>query len=83
MIGLGATALWELWQRVSELVREGQQQRRNDPDRKRQAGGGRKKDALSDMSAPGDTALFEATLDDASLSGNDGMHRINCVELHP
>ena len=45
MIGLGAIALWELWQRVSELVREGQQQRMNDPDRKRQAGGGRKKDA--------------------------------------
>ena len=39
MIGLGAIALWELWQRVSELVREGQQQRMNDPDRKRQAGG--------------------------------------------
>ena len=45
MIGLGATALWELWQRVSELVREEQQQRMNDPGRKRQAGGGRKKDA--------------------------------------
>ncbi|MGB3496360.1 MAG: transposase family protein [Elainellaceae cyanobacterium] len=45
MIGLGSTALWELWQRVSERVREGQHQRRNEPDRKRQAGGGRKKDA--------------------------------------
>jgi hypothetical protein len=45
MIGLGAPALWELWQRVSELVREGQHQRMNDPERKRQAGGGRKKDA--------------------------------------
>ena len=45
MIGLDAPALWELWQRVSELVREGQQQRMNDPGRKRQAGGGRKKDA--------------------------------------
>jgi len=45
MIGLGTTALWELWQRVSELVLEEQQQRMNDPGRKRQAGGGRKKDA--------------------------------------
>jgi hypothetical protein len=45
MIGLGATALWELWQRVSERVRAEQQQRMNDPVRKRQAGGGRKKDA--------------------------------------
>jgi len=45
MIGLGAPALWELWQRVSELVREGQHQQMNAPGRKRQAGGGRKKDA--------------------------------------
>jgi hypothetical protein len=45
MIGLGAAALWELWQRISELERAAQQQRVNDPDRKRQAGGGRKKEA--------------------------------------
>jgi len=45
MIGLGAPALWELWQRVSERVQAAQQRRMNDPDRTRQAGGGRKKDA--------------------------------------
>jgi hypothetical protein len=45
MIGLGATALWELWQRVSELERSALQQRLNHPERKRQAGGGRKKEA--------------------------------------
>ena len=45
MIGLGATALWELWQLLNELDREAQQQRVNDPERKRQVGGGRKKDA--------------------------------------
>lgn len=45
MIGLGTTALWELWQRISELEREAQQTRINHPERKRQAGGGRKKDA--------------------------------------
>ena len=45
MIGLGANALWDLWQRVSELDRAAQQQRIHAPDRKRQAGGGRKKAA--------------------------------------
>lgn len=45
MIGLGTTALWELWQRISELEREAQQTRSNHPERKRQVGGGRKKDA--------------------------------------
>jgi hypothetical protein len=46
MIGLSATALWELWQQVSELERVAEQQRNNHPDRQRQAGGGRKKEAL-------------------------------------
>jgi hypothetical protein len=46
MIGLSATALWELWQQVSELERVAEQQRNHDPDRQRQAGGGRKKEAL-------------------------------------
>ena len=45
MIGLGETALWELWQRINKLERAAQQQRANAPGRKRQAGGGRKKDA--------------------------------------
>ena len=45
MIGLGAPALWELWQRVSERVQAAQQQRMKHPERIRQAGGGRKKDA--------------------------------------
>ena len=44
MIGLGASALWELWQRVSERLQAAQQQRMNHPDRIRQTGGGRKKD---------------------------------------
>jgi hypothetical protein len=45
MIGLGSTALWELWQRVSEMVREEGQHRVKDSVRKRQKGGGRKKEA--------------------------------------
>jgi hypothetical protein len=45
MIGLGATALWELWQRISELEQAAQHQRDKAPQRKRQAGGGRKKEA--------------------------------------
>jgi hypothetical protein len=45
MIGLGAAALWELWQRISELEQAAQQQRDTAPGRKRQSGGGRKKDA--------------------------------------
>lgn len=45
MIGIGPTALWELWQRIAELDRTAQQERANRPGRKRQAGGGRKKEA--------------------------------------
>jgi hypothetical protein len=45
MIGLGATALWELWQRIAALEAAAQQQQVQRPGRKRQAGGGRKKDA--------------------------------------
>lgn len=46
MIGLGAPALWELWQRIAELDQAAQQERANQPGRKRQAGGGRQKDAV-------------------------------------
>ena len=45
MIGLGAGALWELWQQMSELEQAAQQQRDTALGRKRQSGGGRKKDA--------------------------------------
>jgi hypothetical protein len=45
MVGMGAEALWELWQRVTEAEREKQRQQAQRPNRKRQAGGGRKKDA--------------------------------------
>ena len=45
MIGLGAVALWELWQRINELDQVAKEQRANKPDRKRQGGGGRKKEA--------------------------------------
>jgi hypothetical protein len=37
--------LWELWQRVAEVKRAEQRQPAHRPGRKRQAGGGRKKDA--------------------------------------
>jgi hypothetical protein len=46
MIGLGAPALWELWQRIAELDQAAQQEQANRAGRKRQAGGGRKKDAV-------------------------------------
>ena len=45
MIGLSPTGLWELWQRIAELDQAAQQQRDTRPGRKRQAGGGRKRDA--------------------------------------
>ena len=45
MVGMGAEALWELWHRVSEAERENQRQQAQRLDRKRQAGGGRKKEA--------------------------------------
>jgi len=44
MIGLGPLALWELWQRLAALEQAARQERAQRADRKRQAGGGRKKD---------------------------------------
>jgi DDE superfamily endonuclease/Helix-turn-helix of DDE superfamily endonuclease len=43
MMGLGAPALWELWQRIQILVDAAEQARRQRPGRKRQAGGGQPK----------------------------------------
>ena len=45
MIGLGANALWELWQRVATQAKIKQEQQANRADRQRQVGGGRKKEA--------------------------------------
>lgn len=45
MIGLGPEALWELWQRIAEVEQQERLQQAQRPDRKRQIGGGRKKDA--------------------------------------
>lgn len=45
LIGLGASAFWELWQRVEELDKEARTQRAKQPERQRQAGGGAKKSA--------------------------------------
>jgi len=47
MIGLEPLALWELWQRLAALEQAARQERAHRADRKRQAGGGRKKDAMS------------------------------------
>lgn len=46
MIGLSAVALWEIWQRIQVLTHEAEQSRIHRADRKRQAGGGRKKAEL-------------------------------------
>jgi hypothetical protein len=45
MVGLGAEALWELWQRLAEGERTERLRQAQRPGRKRQAGSGRKKDA--------------------------------------
>jgi DDE superfamily endonuclease/Helix-turn-helix of DDE superfamily endonuclease len=45
MLGLEPEALWELWQRVAEVEQQQRLQQAQRPDRKRQVGGGRKKDA--------------------------------------
>ncbi|MGG6297912.1 transposase family protein [Leptolyngbya sp. AN02str] len=45
MLGLDREALWELWQRIAELDRQKRLQQAQRPGRKRQVGGGRKKDA--------------------------------------
>jgi DDE superfamily endonuclease/Helix-turn-helix of DDE superfamily endonuclease len=47
MIGLGAAALWELWQRIQVQVDAGEQARIDRPGRQRQAGGGRPKATLA------------------------------------
>lgn len=44
-MGLNANALWELWQRVVEQEKIAQDKQAKRPERKRQAGGGRKKKA--------------------------------------
>jgi DDE superfamily endonuclease/Helix-turn-helix of DDE superfamily endonuclease len=45
MVGLPADALWELWQQIAEVERAERLRQAQRPQRKRQAGGGRKKDA--------------------------------------
>ena len=40
MIGLGAAALWELWQRMNELDQAAQQQRAHHPERQDKPGVG-------------------------------------------
>ncbi len=45
MIGLGANALWELWQQIAEVERTERRNQAQRPGRKWQVGGGRKKDA--------------------------------------
>jgi hypothetical protein len=45
MLGLGSDALWELWQRITDLKREEDATRAQRPGRQRQVGGGRKRDA--------------------------------------
>jgi hypothetical protein len=45
MVGLGVDALWELWQRIAAKEQEERRQKAQSRERKRQVGGGRKKDA--------------------------------------
>ena len=46
LLGIGSTALWELWQGIVKLDQVAQQKRIHRAGRKRQAGGGRKKSAI-------------------------------------
>ncbi len=45
MVGMGVDALWELWQRIAAAERAERQNQAQRVGRKRQIGGGRKKDA--------------------------------------
>jgi hypothetical protein len=45
MFGLGASALWEIWQRIGNEAKAEELKQAQRPERKRQAGGGRKKSA--------------------------------------
>jgi DDE superfamily endonuclease/Helix-turn-helix of DDE superfamily endonuclease len=45
MFGLGASALWEIWQRICDEAKTEELKQAQSPERKRQAGGGRKKAA--------------------------------------
>ena len=68
MIGLGAVALWELWQRIAALDAAAKQAQAHRPGRKRQSGGGRKKGCRSPLSVIGGAVVLTAALDDASDS---------------
>jgi hypothetical protein len=46
ILGLPPAALWELWQRIAEQDEMARRNRAQLPTRQRQAGGGRKKEAM-------------------------------------
>ena len=83
MIGLGAAALWELWQRINQLDQAVHLKRANAPERKRQSRGRAEAGGRSTLSAPGDVAVSEATLDNAGIRRSDWVCRIHSLELHP
>ena len=45
MVGLGADAVWELWQRLADVERAARVKQAQQPQRQRQIGGGRKQEA--------------------------------------
>ncbi len=82
MIGLGAPALWELWQRIAQLDRMAQQQRAHRAGRKRQAGGGRQKDAEVLCRLLVALLYLRQHSLDARIGRNYRLCRIDRVELY-
>jgi hypothetical protein len=70
LTGLGVDAFWQLWQQVEEFDKVTRQQRAQQPERQRQAGGGAKRSANVVSRTPGVFALPAAALDDACIGSN-------------
>lgn len=83
MVGLGADALWELWQLLAEVERAERVQQAQRPERKRQVGGGRKKEAEVLCRLLVTLLYLRQHALDASDCGNERLCGINGVELHP
>lgn len=83
MLGLWADALWELWQRLAEVEREERVEQARRPERKRQAGGGRKKEAEVVCRLLVTLLYVRQQSIDAGDCPNRELCGINGVELHP
>ena len=83
LLGIGAEALWELWQRILEMDQQLQHQRLNRPKPSETSGGWPQESGGCVVSINCGAALSETALDDAGIGRMPRLCRINAVELHP